>query len=234
MKPKWSVHLDIGNFKLKKQLGLLSSKQIEKLFPSKDDEEIVRIYGRIKETPLFDFNRKHPVSLPRDHGISALIVKQTHEDIYHPGYLRVMAEARKKFWIIGIRYLSKSIGRNCIICRRSHGTNDVKLIPGHPFGSTAIDYFGPFEIKYGSKGRKKCSGAVFTCLTTRAVQGQHKGSTCGEWYILWYVLLTSASMEHLKGSTVTMAAILLVQPKNYEWWLKHGGKTIKRSLNWEQ
>ena len=78
-------------------MGLLSPKQIEKLCPFKDDEEIVRIYGRIKKTPLFDLNRKHPVLLPRGHGISALIVEQVHEDIYHPGYLRVMAEVRKKF-----------------------------------------------------------------------------------------------------------------------------------------
>ena len=39
-----------------KQLDL-SSKQMEKLCPFKDDEEIVRIYGQIKETPLFNLNR---------------------------------------------------------------------------------------------------------------------------------------------------------------------------------
>ena len=100
--------------------------------------------------PLFDLNRNHPVLLPRGHGISALIVKQVHEDIYHPGYLRVMAEVRKKFWIIGIRYLSKLIGRNCIICRWRRGRAmeqmmsnlpSFRLIPGHPFESTAIDKF---------------------------------------------------------------------------------------------
>ena len=89
-----------------------------------------------------------------------------------------------------------------------------RLISGHPFESTAMDYFGPFEIKYGYKGRKKSYGAVFTCLTTRAVHVELVSDMSSD---MFCSLLgdSSASMEHLKGSTVTMAAILLVQPKNY-------------------
>ena len=114
-----------------KQLDL-SSKQIEKLCPFKGDEEIVRIYGRIIETPLFDLNRKHPLLLSRDHEISTLIVKQVHEDICHPGHLRVITEVRKEFWIIGIRYLSKLIGRNCVICRRWRGQAMEQMMSNLP------------------------------------------------------------------------------------------------------
>ena len=44
-----------------------------------------------------------------------------------------------------------------------------RLCVGLPFENTAVDYFGPFVTKYGGRGRKKAYGAVFTCLTTRAV-----------------------------------------------------------------
>ena len=44
-----------------------------------------------------------------------------------------------------------------------------RLCVGLPFENSAVDYFGPFDIRYGGRGRKKAYGSVFTCLTTRAV-----------------------------------------------------------------
>ena len=42
-------------------------------------------------------------------------------------------------------------------------------IEGPPFQNCAVDYFGPMSIKYGRRARAKAYGAIFTCLTTRAV-----------------------------------------------------------------
>ena len=44
-----------------------------------------------------------------------------------------------------------------------------RLSPGSPFESTYIDYFGPFEIRFGKRQRTKVRGVIFTCLTTRAI-----------------------------------------------------------------
>ena len=44
-----------------------------------------------------------------------------------------------------------------------------RLTPGLPFETTAVDYFGPFLIKYGYRQRRKAHGAIFSCLTTRAI-----------------------------------------------------------------
>ena len=130
----------------------LSSKDIEKLSPFKDAEGFIRIYGRMKQTPLFDENRKHPIELSKDHMISMPIVKQAHEETLHPGHLRVMAEVKKQFWIVGVRCLAKLVGKNCITCRRWRGMSSEQRMSnlpllrwntGSPFENTTVDYFGP-------------------------------------------------------------------------------------------
>ena len=156
----------------------LSSAQLEKLSPFTDEEGVVRIYGRLEHMSIFDYGRKHPILLPKKHPICIMIVHQIHEHVLHPGHLRVMAEVRKKFWIIGLRSLAKAVGKNCVSCRKWRGKSldqkmadlpSFRLKPGYPFENTAIDYFGPICVKYGYRGRKKAYGAVFTCLTTRAI-----------------------------------------------------------------
>ena len=111
----------------------------------------------MKNSDLFDESRKHPILLPKDHKISMLITKQSHGDLYHPGVMRVVSEVRKKYWVIEVRTLAKKIGKKCIVT------------PGYPFENTSVDYFGPFYVKYGRRQRIKAYGAIFTCLTTRAI-----------------------------------------------------------------
>ena len=46
--------------------------------------------------------------------------------------------------------------------------------------------FGTFEIKYGYKGRKKSYGAVFTCLTTRAVHVELVSDMSSDMFLLTF------------------------------------------------
>ena len=94
------------------------SSVMEKLAPFTDKEGIVRVQGRLKNSKIFEGDRLHPILLHRKNAIAELIVNDVHKRIYHPGHLRVMAECRKKYWIVGIRQLAKSIGFRCVTCRR--------------------------------------------------------------------------------------------------------------------
>ena len=82
-------------------------------------------------------------------------MKQNPDNIYHPGHLRAMAEVRRKYWIIGVRALAKGIGRKCVVWRgraceqMMSGLPQFRMTPDQPFENTAIDYFGPFDMKYG-------------------------------------------------------------------------------------
>lgn len=161
-----------------KSLNDNTMKCIEKLLPYKDEEGIVKINGRLANMELFDEDRKRPIVLPNNHKISYLIVKGAHEKCIHAGYMRVVAEVRKKFWIVGVRKIARDISNKCIVCRRWRNSPlqqkmadlpALRLCVGIPFENTAVDYFGPFETKYGGRGKKKSYGAIFTCLTMRAV-----------------------------------------------------------------
>lgn len=156
----------------------LKEKELMRLTPFVDEKGIRRISGRLKNSPIFDNNRIHPKLLPGDHKISELIVRDIHEKTFHAGHLRVMAECRKKFWIIGLRKLTKSIGLKCVICRwwrklpLDQFMSDLpscRITPGYPFENSSVDYFGPIFIKFGRRAKSKGYGAIFTCMTTRSV-----------------------------------------------------------------
>ena len=74
-----------------------TSTDLQKLAPYRDENNVIRIYGRLKNMVLFDENRKHPILLCKDHPLSQLIVTQAHNDCVHPGHLRVMSEVRNFF-----------------------------------------------------------------------------------------------------------------------------------------
>ena len=46
-----------------------------------------------------------------------------------------------------------------------------RLKPASAWFSTALDYFGPYEVKgeVNKRARKKCYGVLFNCLATRAI-----------------------------------------------------------------
>ena len=96
----------------------------------------------------------------------------------HSGREYVVAELRRKYWIIGVRGLVKRVLRRCITCRRQDARpseqqmGDLppdRVTPGGPaFMSVGIDYFGPIAVKRG-RGREKRYGCLFTCLSSRVL-----------------------------------------------------------------
>lgn len=154
-------------------------KRLEKLSPFFDDNGILRVLGRIQRSDIFDYDRKHPMILSHESKIAELILDDIHYKLFHPGHIRVMAESRKRFWIIGCRKLSKRICYRCVTCRKwrqescqqlmSNLPESRLVVHGSPFEHTSIDYFGPILFKYGRRARKKGYGVIFTCLTTRSI-----------------------------------------------------------------
>ena len=155
------------------------TSNLDELNPYEDEFGIQRVTGRIQKSEIFDHDRKHPIILCGENPVSTLILNDIHNDLFHPGPNRVIAESRKKFWIVKVRKIAKKIGNKCTICRRwrnKHLSQIMSDLPwfridpgGPPFQNMSADYFGPFLIKFGKRQRTKAYGAIFTCLTTRAI-----------------------------------------------------------------
>ena len=155
----------------------VKKEEFNMLSPFTDEKEIIRVGGRADKA-IVTYDSKHPVHLPKNHHVSYLITKETH-DTNHTGVATTTALTRRKFWIIGVQKLAKSIKKKCIYCKKSHPQiqsqfmaelPQIRLMPHTPpFYHTACDYFGPYKVKVGRNKTAKHYGVLFTCLNTRAV-----------------------------------------------------------------
>ncbi|KAJ8022200.1 hypothetical protein HOLleu_39614 [Holothuria leucospilota] len=138
---------------------------------------IIRVGGRLK-ADFMSYETTHPVLLPQKHQVSLLITRHYHS-MGHSGVACTAAKVRKKYWIIGVQRLAKSIKYKCVTCRKmDHKVETQRManLPKErmapytpPFYYTSCDYFGPMTVKVGRNKTTKHYGVVFTCLNTRAV-----------------------------------------------------------------
>lgn len=75
-----------------------------------DDHGVLRVKGRIANPPIADAARNQAI-LPRDHLVTAVIVRHIHESIGHLGHEHLISRVREKLWIPQIRVLVRSILR---------------------------------------------------------------------------------------------------------------------------
>lgn len=92
----------------------------------------------------------------------------------HAGTQSMMSTLRNKYWIVGIRRLTKKVISNCIICKRYKAKHYEVPQPPLPeerirnaaaFEVTGIDLAGPLYLK----GNKKCWIVLYTCAVYRAI-----------------------------------------------------------------
>ena len=156
---------------------LKKESPLYKLDPFLDDNGLIRIGGRIRQTTLDD-NLKFPYVLPPDHPVTTLVIRHFHDLTHHQGRGMTCGEVRANgFWIVKLTKMVKSMIRKCIICNRLRGKPlDQKMSdlppdraePGPPFLNSGCDVFGPFFVKAGRKKLKRYA-VIFTCLASRAV-----------------------------------------------------------------
>lgn len=155
---------------------LAKSSRLFKLDPVLEGG-ILRVRGRI-EAASVPLEAKRPIILDGRHHLTKLLVLREHCAAGHANRERVTNDLRQRYWIIHLRPTVRAIQKNCTLCKVRRGkpqppaTGDLpraRLDPFHrPFTNCGVDYFGPMIIKTGRR-REKRWGALFTCLTTRAV-----------------------------------------------------------------
>lgn len=162
--------------KLKSARPITKASRLFKLDPILEDG-VLRVRGRI-EAATAPIETKRPIILDGRHPLTKLIVLREHCAAGHANRERVTNDLRQRYWVIHLRPTVRAIERDCALCRvrrarpQVPATGDLpraRIDPFHrPFTNCGIDYFGPMMVKVGRR-REKRWGALFTCLTSRAV-----------------------------------------------------------------
>ena len=117
-----------------------------------DEEGIYRCGGKLHKVSL-SFECKHPAIIPNNYHITELIIKGSHNKVYHSGIKETLTQVRSQYWIKRGRQAVKKIIWACIACKRLEGISyqspptapllDFRVNKERPFQYTGIDYFGP-------------------------------------------------------------------------------------------
>jgi hypothetical protein len=163
---------------LKDQRAISKKSILANLNPFLDQDGILRVGGRARQSVVLSEMEKHPAILPRKEHVSLLIVRHFHTKTYHQGQTTTLSAIRSAgFWIVGVNRLVRSVIHHCISCQKQRGKpmkqmmSDLppeRIEPSAPFTHIGMDCFGPFVVK-DRRSEVKRWGLLITCLYSRAV-----------------------------------------------------------------
>ena len=163
---------------LKLNNKIMRSSSILKLDPFLDENQILRVGGRLRRGCLPN-QVKHPIILPKREPIVERIIAHHHEEVAHLGRSTTLNEVRSKgYWIINGGSQVRRLIEKCRRCKELRGqpeTQKMADLPKErvgcsepPFTYCGADMFGPFLVKEGRKELKRY-GLIFTCYSCRGV-----------------------------------------------------------------
>lgn len=165
---------------LTKQKCIKGYSSILGLNPFLDDKKILRVGGRISNAE-FDYDKRHPIILPKNHPLTVYIMRDEHKKLLHCGPQQLLFTIREKFWPLGGRNIARKIVHECIVCFKAKPKTceyimgnlpSERLSQAFPFFYVGCDCAGPFYLK-DSKSRKpgivKAWICIFVCMSTKAV-----------------------------------------------------------------
>lgn len=142
-----------------------------------DEHGMLRSNSRISNFRNEEISSK-PLILDAKETAVQLLINHFHNKYYHASHESVINELQQTYWIVGIRRGLRNLVAKCIICKIQRGRPSnpkMSALPKarlayyeRPFTHCGIDYFGPITVSIGRR-REKRWGALFTCMTTRAI-----------------------------------------------------------------
>ncbi|XP_018313929.1 uncharacterized protein [Mycetomoellerius zeteki] len=171
-----------------------TSSAILSLSPFLDDNGVIRVGGRLKNSDL-SFDACHPILLPRKHILTQRIVEQEHVRNMHAGLQATMASVRQRFWPISLRSTVRKSIQGCITCFRAKpifseaimgSLPSARVRASRPFSHCGVDYAGPMLLREGRRRNARSSKAyvsLFVCFATKAIHLELVSSLTSEAFI---------------------------------------------------
>ena len=78
----------------------------------------MHVGGRLKLAASLPFLQKHQIILPHSNHVTNLIIRDIHIKLGNAGRQHVLAEIRKKFWLIRANTAIRKILNSCVVCRK--------------------------------------------------------------------------------------------------------------------
>lgn len=100
---------------LRRKKCVKSSSPLLGLNPFLDSKNILRVGGRISNAD-FDYDKNHPIILPKDHPLTINIMCDEHRKLLHCGPQQLLFIIRQKYWPLGGRNIARKIVHKCIDC----------------------------------------------------------------------------------------------------------------------
>jgi transposase InsO family protein len=149
--------------------------RLQAVTPVIDEDGVLRMDSRLRTS---EYGAEAPMILDAKDEYVKLMIKHQHSATGHPGPERTVGDLRARFYIVRLRTTLRQIVRSCRVCRMLRSAPQPPLMgqlpearlarTKRPFTHCGLDFFGPMTVKIGRR-REKRYGALFTCMTTRAV-----------------------------------------------------------------
>ncbi|GFW62232.1 uncharacterized protein TNCV_4421211 [Trichonephila clavipes] len=164
---------------LKNGQPIPKSSKISSLNVFLDEDEILRVGGRLEHSTLSEF-QKHQMMLPKAHHLTDLIIEHYHKKSLHSGLQTTLYLIRQFYWIPSGQKRVRRILNKCITCFRTktQTINQMmgdlprdRIVPSRPFEKVGLDYAGPIITKPNLKRSRvtlKSYIAIFICFSTKA------------------------------------------------------------------
>jgi len=163
---------------MKKGIPVDPKSRLLPLSPFLHPDGLIRMRGRTQISQDLSKDCKSPIILDPSHHVTKLLLLGFHQKFHHQGKETVLNEVRQKFWIISARAAVRRAFNDCRRCQLDKPIpvkQEMGALPAarvsrqfRPFMEVGVDYFGPIEVTVGRRHEKRY-GALFTCLSTRAV-----------------------------------------------------------------
>ena len=84
------------------------------------EDGVCHCEGRLGKADL-PYSTRHPALLHRQHHLTTLLVRNTHERVLHNGVKETLTELRASYWIVKGRQFVRRLLHRCVICQRFEG-----------------------------------------------------------------------------------------------------------------
>ena len=141
-----------------------------------DEYGLLRCKSRLQKA---DTNavKNTPILVPTHCRYAELIVRDSHEKVFHNGIAQTLCPSRMKYWIPRLRELVKKNVRRCVTCKRLEGKYyepqpapplpDFRMSDNPPITNVGLDFIGPLLTRTADENEiQKSYICLFTCTSS--------------------------------------------------------------------